>query len=721
MKLFILFIVLLNFVSLSFSQITTDCFEITSILVDGCAGSEEGKNEMVGFRVGPNPINVSDLSVDAFGSSGQFVSNSWPNNPFLGFSTTPQAQANLQILNDAIIQCGQLLEPPGGVIPAGANVIIITSTEFTPITTYFENLTQTIYVIFQTAGNTAGHFVNFGSGTVNQRTLILNHLPSGCADTVTYDRTLLLDANGLPGAQDGGAVSFDFNNNASYYNNGCQAPVNPVDAIILGDNTVTEGPTACEGGTINMLGIISGDFIDFTWSGGTGTFLTPTSLSTVYQLGVGDVGTVTLTLTINAPCNVVLTRTYQITIEQPFSSPLTLDPTGTINLCAGQSVTLTASGGAGTYLWSTGETSNEITVSNTDTYTVLSENACQSEELSVAVVNGSSLSLQSSSTTTTCDGLCDASATVNVVGGNTGFNFAWDNNAGNQTTNVAANLCVGTYTCTVSDASGTCSSTIDVTISNPIPVTYTTTVTPVNCSGECTGEITINPSGGTAPYTFLTFDQNGNQLFSSSFLCEGDYTVSVADNLGCLSTQVAQTNSVTALNPISYTKSNNQSLCLNESLSIAVNITSSNTSVLWSTNETSSSILISPQESTNYIFTLTNGVCTEIDTIKITTIDCTIPVIDPTTVLFPNIFSPNNDNKNDFFEPISLINASVESFVILNRWGNLMVEYKDNNIKWDGTIGGKESNDGTYFYILSYKNLSNETKTEHGFFVLSRD
>ena len=43
-----LFLVCTNFYL--FSQIPTQCFEITSILVDGCDGGNEGKNEIKIFN-----------------------------------------------------------------------------------------------------------------------------------------------------------------------------------------------------------------------------------------------------------------------------------------------------------------------------------------------------------------------------------------------------------------------------------------------------------------------------------------------------------------------------------------------------------------------------------------------------------------------------------------------------------------------------------------------
>jgi hypothetical protein len=81
------------------AQIPTTCFEIESILVDACvpgggcnnasspACNCEGKNEMVRFKVGPNPLNVSNLTV------------SWPNNSWLGICQNGTTAAHTASLN----------------------------------------------------------------------------------------------------------------------------------------------------------------------------------------------------------------------------------------------------------------------------------------------------------------------------------------------------------------------------------------------------------------------------------------------------------------------------------------------------------------------------------------------------------------------------------------------------------------------------------------------
>lgn len=67
----------------------------------------------------------------------------------------------------------------------------------------------------------------------------------------------------------------------------------------------------------------------------------------------------------------------------------------------------------------------------------------------------------------------------------------------------------------------------------------------------------------------------------------------------------------------------------------------------------------------------------------------------------PNAFSPNADNKNDYFRPRNNCITAID-FRIYNRWGNLVFETTDVNTKgWNGsTPEGKDANEGVYAYEI---------------------
>ena len=78
-----------------------------------------------------------------------------------------------------------------------------------------------------------------------------------------------------------------------------------------------------------------------------------------------------------------------------------------------------------------------------------------------------------------------------------------------------------------------------------------------------------------------------------------------------------------------------------------------------------------------------------------------------------NIFTPNNDGRNDFFYPFyqstvsqSQIAKQAQDYTlkIYNRWGILLYETTDYTKPWDGkTKGGADVDAGSYFYVVTYQ------------------
>jgi gliding motility-associated-like protein len=74
------------------------------------------------------------------------------------------------------------------------------------------------------------------------------------------------------------------------------------------------------------------------------------------------------------------------------------------------------------------------------------------------------------------------------------------------------------------------------------------------------------------------------------------------------------------------------------------------------------------------------------------------------TLLFPNIFSPNDDNLNDVFRPIVMCkDIDMFEFRIYNRWGELLFISADINKGWDGRYKNSMVAPGVYHYTVSYR------------------
>jgi gliding motility-associated-like protein len=65
-------------------------------------------------------------------------------------------------------------------------------------------------------------------------------------------------------------------------------------------------------------------------------------------------------------------------------------------------------------------------------------------------------------------------------------------------------------------------------------------------------------------------------------------------------------------------------------------------------------------------------------------------------VIIPNIFTPNGDAKNQFFEIVHLDLSQNNSLLIFNRWGKQVYQTKSYQNNWEAAGLA----DGTYYYVL---------------------
>lgn len=85
--------------------------------------------------------------------------------------------------------------------------------------------------------------------------------------------------------------------------------------------------------------------------------------------------------------------------------------------------------------------------------------------------------------------------------------------------------------------------------------------------------------------------------------------------------------------------------------------------------------------------------------------------LDLSSLMFPNIFTPNNDGINDRFRPILMSDPQFSlmglftryDLRIYNRWGALVIDTEGQALAWDGRDeSGSLYSEGTYFYIIDF-------------------
>lgn len=298
------------------------------------------------------------------------------------------------------------------------------------------------------------------------------------------------------------------------------------DVLCNGDcnGTITATIT---GGTIpyNLDWINATTGISTGQSGITASNLCPDD----YTLQIADSnGCVTNTPieTINEPLALLITGT-----TTDATCPATCDGTATLTISGGTvpySVTWSSSGNTST-------TETGLCIGAVQ-YTVTDSAGCTDGPNNlvifeppipiVTVVNGS----------VDCQGDCDGSVSVNVVGGTAPINFQWDAAAGAQTTPVATNLCDGSYNVNLTDANGCIYGPFTATVTEPTTLSISTSVTDALCTGTCDGSATVTIVGGTAPFTISWNDPLSQNTTTAIQLCPGNYTVTVTDAEGCSQT-----------------------------------------------------------------------------------------------------------------------------------------------------------------------------------------
>jgi gliding motility-associated-like protein len=89
------------------------------------------------------------------------------------------------------------------------------------------------------------------------------------------------------------------------------------------------------------------------------------------------------------------------------------------------------------------------------------------------------------------------------------------------------------------------------------------------------------------------------------------------------------------------------------------------------------------------------------------------------TVVAPNVFTPDGNEENPFFELITT-NATHIEFTITNRWGITMYKGSGINPVWDGKVNGNPASEGVYFYEYTVTGITGDKLEGHGFVELIR-
>jgi gliding motility-associated-like protein len=481
--------------------------------------------------------------------------------------------------------------------------------------------------------------------------------------------------------------------------------------------------------TVNPLPVVNAG-VDQTVCIGTAVTLSGSGAATyswspVITNGVPftpSIGTVTYTVTGTSAAGCISTDQMVVTVN-----PLPIVNAGIDQaVCAGEQVTLTASGAA-TYSWNNGVVNGvAFTPAATTTYTVTGTSAegCINTDQVVVTVNpipnvfaGNDISV--------CDG-----QTVTLTGSGANI-YTWDNSV---TNGVAFTPAVGSTTYTVSGTTTAgCINTdqIDITVVQATPVSFTPNIT----SGCAPLTVTFtNTTANASNFVWTMSDGtiiSGTNVATNTFEVAGcyDISLSITNEAGCFSSFSApqlicvEETPVAAFSQSSFIVSEFDPTVefYNESIGAST--------YNWTFGDETASTQVNPMHDFSTA-TIGSYLITLIATSPLGCADTaysTVQMQEELIYYVPNTFTPDNDNFNQTFKPIftSGYDPFDYTLLIFNRWGEIVFESHNSEIGWDGSYGenGEISmvQDGVFTWKIEFKlKINDERRTIVGHVNLLR-
>jgi hypothetical protein len=246
----------------------------------------------------------------------------------------------------------------------------------------------------------------------------------------------------------------------------------------------------------------------------------------------------------------------------------------------------------------------------------------------IQTLSATTMQINVTSTNPACAGSSNGTSAITfTTAGLTPYQYAWSNG---QTTTTASNLAAGSYSVTVTDASG-CTATKSFTLTAPPALNVQATST-AEVNDANNGTATAQPSGGTPPYSYLWNTVPPKTTMTITALNTGSYTVTVTDSKGCTMTATTMVGSVVncAVSSLSLTVTDNG----NGSATASSTGGNPPYSYLWSNGQTMPTA--TGLGTGSYSVTVTDAIgCTRTKTVSVVSSSQEIAILDNLDIL-PN-------------------------------------------------------------------------------------
>ena len=382
---------------------------------------------------------------------------------------------------------------------------------------------------------------------------------------------------------------------------------------------------------VNCNGASTGG-VALTVSGGTGTFTYSWTGPNGFTATTKDIisrtaGAYSVTIT----SGTATPKVDNFTITQPTAAVASSKVITNVN-CFGLAtgaVVLTATGGTApyTYIWSSTETTKDISSKAAGTYNVTITDAKSCTKTETADITQPTAALASSKVITNVNcGQTTGSVVLTVTGGTAPYTYIWNST---ETTKDITNKGAGSYSVTITDNKAcTKIETADIALLAST-LASSKVATNVNCFGQATGSVVLTVTGGAIPYTYLW--SSGETTKDISGKAAGNYTVTIADANSCTKTETADITQPTAALASSKVITNIN--CFSQATgSIILTVTGGTApyTYIWSSGETTKDL--SNKAAGTYNVTITDAKsCTKTETADITQPTAAVSAINSVT------------------------------------------------------------------------------------------
>jgi hypothetical protein len=356
--------------------------------------------------------------------------------------------------------------------------------------------------------------------------------------------------------------------------------------------------TVCEGDTLIMRAVPVPDFTSntYSWEAPDGKIYTGKVLR-IPNAQKSDEGLYKLTMELNS--TIVHDSVYVLIKDAPIAKI-----SGDTIICSGETTLFAEKSDSYSYLWSTGETTDNISVNNEGTYilTVTNDNGCKATD-SVYVTYKDDLTFSILAPDYICLG-----DTIVLKTSLTGEGYKYDWSTGEKTAEIVVTRGGEYFVTVVSDAGCTGAETITIEEFEKPEISFEKYLYEL-CEGE---SLTLRPLEINAENSYKWNDglNASERIISES----GEYFLVATSPNGCTDTAFAKVEVYEM--PQAEILASSLSACFGEEIILTANNFNPEFIYVWSTGETSESITVST--SGKYKLKITNNICTDSTEINVT-------------------------------------------------------------------------------------------------------